>query len=69
MKFRKWLKQKGPRKVAKMLDTESPTVNAWLRGDSSPKALTMQKLVELGKGQFSYDDIINDTKKSKTEKT
>lgn len=65
MKFSKWLRQKGPKKVAKMLETESPIVYAWLRGDSTPKALTMQKLIEFGKGAFSYDDIINDTKKLK----
>jgi hypothetical protein len=68
MKFKKWIKdQGGPRAIARLLETESPTVYAWLSGAATPNALTMQKLVKLGRGAFDYDDIINDTKrKSRT---
>jgi hypothetical protein len=63
MKFKKWVAaQGGARAVARLLGTESPTVYAWLSGQSTPKALTMQQLVKLGKGAFDYDDIISETK-------
>lgn len=63
MKFFNWIEATSPREVARLLGTESPTVYAWLRGAATPSALTMQKLVKLGKGSFDYDDIINDTKR------
>lgn len=63
MKFKKWVQaQGGARAVARLLGTESPTVYAWLQGHATPKALTMQQLIRLGKGAFTYDDIINETK-------
>lgn len=65
MKFKKWIQdQGGPRAVGRLLGVESPTIYAWMRGGSTPKALVMQKLVELGRGAFSYDDIINETKRN-----
>lgn len=63
MKLRKWIEsQGGARKVAQILGTESPTIYAWLRGDSTPKVLVMQKIVKLANGALTYDDIINETK-------
>ena len=52
----------GPRRVAKMIDSESPRIRAWLRREAAPKAVIMQELVKLGNGAFDYDDIINETK-------
>lgn len=66
MKFKKWIRAQGGSKVlARRLGFESPTINHWINGTSTPKALVMQKLVRMGKGAFNYDDIINETKKSK----
>lgn len=66
-RFQIWIEREGgPRVVARLLGTESPTVRSWLAGISSPKALTMQKIVRLAKGAVSYDDIINETKRKGT---
>lgn len=69
MKFRNWIKtQGGPVPVARSLGTESPTVYAWLSGVSTPSAVTMQRLVKMGKGAFDYGDIINETCKAKRQR-
>jgi hypothetical protein len=63
MRFNKWIKkQGGPRAVAQLLGTESPTVRAWMRKSATPRAVVMQQLVKMGKGAFSYEDIISETK-------
>lgn len=63
MRFFSWIDRVGgPRAVARLLNTESPTVRAWMRGDATPKALIMQQLVAFGEGAFDYEDIINETK-------
>jgi hypothetical protein len=69
MKFRKWVEaQGGTTKLGAALGVVSQTVEHWLNGTSTPKALMMQRLVKLGRGAFSYDDIINETKKSRAAK-
>lgn len=66
MKFKKWVEdQGGATQIAAKLGLETPVVNHWLWGNSTPRALTMQKLVRLGKGAFDYDDIINETTKDR----
>lgn len=68
-RFRNWIKASGgPIMVGRMIGVESPTVKEWLNGRASPKALRMQELVRLGKGAFSYDDIINETKRIESRK-
>jgi transcriptional regulator with XRE-family HTH domain len=63
MKFHRWIEsQGGPKEVARLLGTESPTVYAWLRGAASPKVLTIQKLIKLSKGKLTFYDIVNATK-------
>ena len=65
MKFRKWVdRQGGPTQLGAKLGVVANTVDAWLMGKSTPKALLMQKLVRMGRGAFDFDDIINETKKS-----
>jgi DNA-binding transcriptional regulator YdaS (Cro superfamily) len=64
MKFKNWVKaQGGATKLAARLGIETPTVNHWLWGNCSPRPKMMQRLVKLGKGAFSYDDLINETQK------
>lgn len=64
MKFKKWIEaQGGPRVVAQKLGVESPTVNHWLKSHCTPKATVMVKLVKLGRGAFTFEDIILETKK------
>jgi hypothetical protein len=66
MKFKRWVaSQGGATQVAALLGLETPTVNHWLWGNSTPRPRVMQKLVKLGKGAFSYDDIINETTKGR----
>lgn len=62
-RFFSWIEEQGGAKaVARMLDTESPTVNSWLRKKARPRDETKQILVRLGKGAFDLNDIINETK-------
>lgn len=66
MKFKKWIEaQGGPRVLALKLGVESPTVNHWLKSRATPKALVMLKLMKLGKGAFTFEDMIQETKKPK----
>lgn len=69
MKFLKWIeKQGGAHAVARMINTESPTVKRWLNGLTTPRAVVMVDLVKLGRGAFSFEDIILDTKFQKTKR-
>lgn len=69
MKFSKWIeKNGGPHGVAAMIGTESPTVKAWLAGKCSPKHETVERLLALGGGYFSYEDILKVTRRDKTPK-
>lgn len=62
MGFLKWIENEGGAKgVARMINTESPTVCAWLTGIATPRASLMVKLVKLGRGAFSFEDIITET--------
>lgn len=66
MKFRKWIEAKGgPRAVSRLLKLSDSTVYKWLACEVSPTAKRMIDLVKLGKGQFTYEDIIKETKKGK----
>ena len=70
MKFFKWIEsQGGPKEVARLLGTESPTVKAWINGRASPRPQLMIKLVKLGKGAFDYKDIVLETTRVKKVKT
>lgn len=71
MRFLKWIEaQGGPHAVARMIETESPTVKLWMNGKTTPRAIIMVKLVKLGRGAFDFEDIIRETKfkKPKTRK-
>lgn len=64
MKFKKWVEdQGGPTQVAAKLGIEAMTVHHWLCGRTTPKAVTMQKLVRMGRGAFDFNDLIDETKK------
>ncbi len=66
MKFKKWvLAQGGPKAVGRLLNVNQFTVYAWFRQQTTPRAKLMQKLVKLGKGKFTYADIIIETKSSR----
>lgn len=66
MKFKKWVQaQGGSIAISKMLGISRPRVNHWLYGNNGPKAVLLQKLVQLGKGAFNYDDVINETTKKR----
>lgn len=63
MKFEKWVaNQGGPVSLALKLRVQPARVRTWLRGEASPQVLIMQKMVNLAKGELTYDDIINGTK-------
>ena len=67
--FMKWLHAEGVKNVARLLGTESPTVKAWLYKGCCPRSDTMVKLVELGKGAFTLEDIVKECATSKVTNT
>ena len=69
-RFTAWIEaQGGATQLAARLNIETNTVHNWLYGKTTPKALVMQALVKMGNEAFSYDDIINETKKQKRGKS
>lgn len=69
MKFLKWIElQGGPNGVAKLLGITNACVRAWMRGQTSPKVVVLQRLVKLSKGALTYDDVINATKYKRKKK-
>lgn len=61
--FRKWIyKEGGPVALGASLGIEPPTIRAWLRRETSPKAVTMRDIIRYAKGDLTYDDIIDGTK-------
>lgn len=68
--FKDWVHaQGGATQLAAKLRLESMTVRHWIDGRYSPRPILMQKLVQMGKGAFSYDDLINESTKLKREKS
>ncbi len=60
-KFRAWVLEKSVEEVAKKLRKHPRAVYYWLNSKASPPARIMEKLVLLGDGAFSYQDVIDCT--------
>lgn len=67
--FRVWIEAHTAPRIAKVLKLNASTVYYWMSGARAPSPKLMQKLVKMGKGAFSYNDIINLYKKEKRGKT
>lgn len=63
MKFKDWVfnTQGGVVPLAYKLGIDPMTIKQWFRRKSHPKIFTMQRLVKMGKGKFSYEDVIRET--------
>jgi len=61
MKFTKWVLSKGINTVAKRLEVRPNTVQFWLYGYRTPRKMKIKKLLTMGKGSFSFEDIIKET--------
>lgn len=69
MKFRKWIAdQGGPTAVGRLLGITHATVCGWLVRKSTPKAITMVRIVELAGGKLTFADVINETKPKKASR-
>lgn len=69
MKFSKWVETKGGAEgLATLLGIKAPRIRAWLRGQTTPQALLLQRIVKLSRGALTYDDVINETKKKRVKK-
>ncbi len=60
-KFREWVLTETTERVAKNLNKHPRAIYYWLTSRASPTAKYLEKLVKLGKGAFSYQDIIDCT--------
>lgn len=61
-KFYLWIvTQGGSGALSKKLDVTRHTINAWLRQESTPDTELAVRLVKMGRGKFTHDDIIKDT--------
>ena len=66
-KFRAWVVSQSDQAetarqiVAAKLDKHPRAIYYWLQGRASPTAKYLEILVKLGKGAFSYQDIIDCT--------
>jgi hypothetical protein len=66
MKFKNWvISQGGPKAVGRLLKVNQFTVYAWFRAQCLPRPRHIKKLVKLGNGAFSFEDILNETQESK----
>lgn len=62
MKFKTWvINQGGPKAVGRLLKVNQFTVHAWFRRGVTPRPRAMKRLIVLGKGAFSFEDIITET--------
>lgn len=63
MKFKNWVDAQGHTALAKRLGLHKFTVAAWFREKAAtPRVGTMLLLVRWGKGAFSLEDIIKETR-------
>lgn len=63
MNFQNWISSNGrPVGVGLKLRIEPARIRAWLSGRACPQVTLMRRLVEAGKGAFTYEDIILETK-------
>jgi hypothetical protein len=60
-KFRNFVLTTKTERVAKDIKKHPRALYHWLNGRASPTARTLEVLVKLGKGAFSYQDIIDCT--------
>ena len=66
MTFFNWIKANGGKAAtAELLGVSLQSIDHWLAGRSTPKALIMQRIVKVSNKQVSYDAIINETTKNR----
>lgn len=53
-----WINEIGVNKVAQVFCLERSTVRKWRDGSQLPKALHMYSIVQLSKGQVTYESMI-----------
>lgn len=58
MKIDLWIKEVGPKKVAKLLRVEPQTVSAWRTGIACPRPQKMVQIKKVSKGKVDYKDMI-----------
>lgn len=61
MSFLKWIRDTGPREVAKRLAISHTTVYGWLKGENAPSARLMHDVVDLANGEVTYKMIVDET--------
>lgn len=63
--LKNWIdKYGGIPAIAKELEVTEWTVRVWLRGDGSPSAMNIMKLIVLSKGKLSFQQIYKETSRN-----
>lgn len=66
--FRNWVEEFGGiPKLAKELGITEHGVRIWTRGDGSPRAEPLLRILVLSKGKLSYQQIIKETTRNKNK--
>lgn len=61
MKFKRWVDaQGGARVVSRLLGVHQDTIYKWIREGHMPRIDHLLKLVNLGKGAFTIEDIVKE---------
>lgn len=64
-KFATWVeKEGGSNVVAEKLGVTGAAVRYWLRGNYSPQAVTIMKILKLAKGDVSFEDIVKESRRN-----
>lgn len=58
MTLQEFIKREGPYKIALQLDISHVTVYRWSRMIGAPNADSMYRIVQLSKGEVTYQEIV-----------
>jgi len=61
MRFTNWVHARDLNALAKTLGVRPSTVKFWLYGYRTPRKNRIKKLLTMGKGSFSFEDILKET--------
>jgi DNA-binding transcriptional regulator YdaS (Cro superfamily) len=57
-RWKKWIRDFGPRKLARKLEISPSAVYQWLMGQTNPKTDHMRKIIKISRGELGPGDFI-----------
>lgn len=68
MRFDDWIKEVGPKEVAKKLKVDVSTVSHWRNGDAFPRARFCKQIFQMSEGRVSYGEMVEHSIRSKVSR-